>query len=173
MMSSTPSNSSEIPRIRKSAFKPHAKFTLEDDDTLRCLVARFGERAWQIVANHMPGRNARQCKERWQNYLSPCINRSPWSSDEDLLLLQKQKELGSRWVQIATFFTNRTDAMVKNRFQVLKRKELREQALFKRLPSPSSESFFSDPETESDPLISDDLIELIRDDETPFYLDGY
>ena len=128
----------------KPAFKPHAKFSYEDDEVLRKLVAEFGENKWVVIAEHMPGRNPRQCKERWMNYLCPTLNRSPWSPEEDRLLIAKQKELGSKWVKISQFFENRTDAMVKNRFQVLKRKELKEQELQARreqyLASSASES---------------------------------
>ena len=104
-------------------FKPHAKFSPCDDDRLRHIVEVLGDEDWNLIAQYMQYRNPRQCRERWQNYLCPSLNRSPWTDEEDRLLLQKQKELGSRWVQIATFFRNRTDAMVKNRFHVLKRRE--------------------------------------------------
>ena len=113
----------------KPAFKPHAKFSIEDDEALRRLVEEFGENNWTMIVERMPGRNVRQCKERWMNYLSPNLNRSPWTPEEDALLIKKQKELGSKWVKISQFFQNRTDAMVKNRFQVLRRKELKEKEL--------------------------------------------
>jgi hypothetical protein len=77
----------------------------------------------------MPGRNARQCKERWTNYLCPTLNTNSWKPEEDRLLVQKRMELGAKWVKIAQFFPNRTDAMVKNRYQVLKRKENKEKKL--------------------------------------------
>jgi hypothetical protein len=71
----------------------------------------------------MPGRNARQCKERWTNYLVPALNTAAWTCEEDFQLIQKYGELGPKWVQIATFFANRTDSMVKNRFNKLQRRK--------------------------------------------------
>lgn len=119
-------------------FKPHAKFTAEDDEVLKRLVEEFGESNWAFIADRMPGRNARQVKERWAYYLSPRLNHSPWTQAEDNLLLEKQREMGSKWVRISRFFCNRTDAMVKNRFQVLKRREQKEKDLQAR-----RERFFS------------------------------
>ena len=113
----------------KPQFKPHAKFTAEDDEVLKHLVEEFGENNWLFIAERMPGRNPRQVKERWMYYLSPKLNHSPWTKEEDDLLLQKQQEIGSKWVRISQFFHNRTDAMVKNRFQVLKRREQKEKDL--------------------------------------------
>jgi hypothetical protein len=59
------------------------------------------------------------------NYLSPMLNTAAWTVEEDQLLLEKQREYGSRWAQIAKFFPNRTDGMVKNRFNLLQRRQAR------------------------------------------------
>jgi hypothetical protein len=69
----------------------------------------------------MDQKNARQCKERWTNYLSPGINTAAWTRDEEALLIQKYAEFGPRWVAITKFFPNRTDSMLKNRFNRLRR----------------------------------------------------
>jgi hypothetical protein len=90
---------------------------------LRELINEHGASDWTLIASYLEGRNPRQCKERWTNYLSPDICDAPWSAEEDLLLCQKQRELGCKWVQIAAFLPNRTDAMAKNRFNRLKRRE--------------------------------------------------
>ena len=110
------------PNFTSRNFKPHSKFSEEEDEHLKEVVSRLGEYDWNLISKEMPGRNARQCKERWSYYLSPSLNTSPWTQEEDNLLLSKQRELGSKWVKISKFFHHRTDAMVKNRFQVLMRK---------------------------------------------------
>jgi hypothetical protein len=104
---------------------PKAKFTSEEDILLQKLVFQFGENAWPQVAQHMRNRNSRQCKERWNNYLSPHISTAPWTPEEDVLLQQKIRELGQKWVQIATFFPTRTDVNAKNRFNLLSRRSKR------------------------------------------------
>ena len=56
---------------------PKRKFNEKDDEKLKEIVQRVGEDDWNEVAKQMGSRNARQCKERWENYLSPNINREP------------------------------------------------------------------------------------------------
>jgi hypothetical protein len=108
--------------------KPHpkAKFTTEEDSLLRCLVGQFGEDDWKHISHHMPDRNARQCKDRWLYYLSPNVHSNPWTDDEDVLLLEKVRAFGQKWVRIAAFFPTRTDIQIKNRFLVLSRRKKRE-----------------------------------------------
>ena len=116
-------------RVRRpSTCRPHpkVKFTKEEDEKLRSIVAKYGESDWDMIADMMPGRNQRQCRERWLNYLSPSVNKEPWTREEDQLLIDKHNELGSRWVKIARFFTGRSDTAIKNRWMVLQRKILLE-----------------------------------------------
>ncbi|OHS98154.1 Myb-like DNA-binding domain containing protein [Tritrichomonas foetus] len=116
-------------RVRRpSTCRPHPKikFTKDEDERLRSIVTQLGEQDWDTIADHMPGRNQRQCRERWLNYLSPNVNREPWSAEEDALLIEKHNELGSRWVRIAKYFVGRSDTSVKNRWMVLQRKILLE-----------------------------------------------
>ncbi|EAX97202.1 Myb-like DNA-binding domain containing protein [Trichomonas vaginalis G3] len=69
----------------------------------------------------MKNRNARQCKERYTKYLSPDINRNPWTPEEDELLKEKLCQLGPKWVKISKLFDRRTDAALKNRWCILKK----------------------------------------------------
>lgn len=101
--------------------RPRKKFEPEEDDLLSNLVSQFGE-DWDAVSNHLPGRNARQVRDRWKSYLSPDINKDPFTDAEDDLLNQKLKEIGPKWVNMTVFFNNRTDAALKNRWQYLSRR---------------------------------------------------
>lgn len=100
--------------------KPHpkSKFTDEEDAILRELVEQYGESDWHVIAGHMNGRNARQCRERWRNYLCPDVENGPWTEVEDKLLDEKYALYGPKWKLIATFFRARTDINVKSRWQV-------------------------------------------------------
>ncbi|OHT00234.1 Myb-like DNA-binding domain containing protein [Tritrichomonas foetus] len=102
-------------------YKGRSKFTDAEDSRLKMLVSMMGENNWISIAQLMNGRNSRQCKERWTYHLSPEICHNEWSIDEDRLLLQKFDELGPRWKLIKDFFNGRTDAMVKNRYNKIKR----------------------------------------------------
>jgi hypothetical protein len=112
--------------------KAHAKFSAEQDEKLRSLVDSYGTKDWRAIAEQMKTKNARQCKERWFNYLNPELSSAPWTLDEELLLLAKYGELGAQWVAIAKFFPNRTDAMLKNRFNRIQRWARRTQRFLSR-----------------------------------------
>jgi hypothetical protein len=120
----------ESPQQR--VFRPHSKFSADHDVLLRSLIEAHGTSDWNLIASHMDGKNQRQCRERWINYLCPNLNTSAWTPDEDALLLQKYIELGTKWVKIAKFFPHRTDAMVKNRFNKIQRREQKRRELFAR-----------------------------------------
>ena len=104
--------------------KPHPKmkFTPEEDEKLQELINQYGIKDWSIISNLMKTRNPRQCRERWVNYLSPIVNLSPFSIEEDFVLLKKYGEIGPKLVQISKFMNNRSDTSVKSRFLVLKRR---------------------------------------------------
>jgi hypothetical protein len=95
------------------------KFTPEEDARLTQIVAHCGESNWRGIAAQLGGRNFRQCRERWKNYLAPNLSKDAWTKSEDELLVAKYGELGSRWSAIAKFFPSRTDVNCKNRWVVL------------------------------------------------------
>jgi hypothetical protein len=92
------------------------KFLPEEDIKLRELVAIHGPNAWEIVAAGLPGRNVRQCRERWKHYLSSDRLNAAWTPDEDRLLFEKIGSIGPKWTRLATFFPGRTDIQVKARW---------------------------------------------------------
>lgn len=112
-------NNGNMGQVKKT--HPRAKFSKEEDEILKNLVESLGDNNWQAISNRMPGRNSRQCRERWQNYLSPEIINGPWTPEEDELLVSKYKELGPSWKQISTFFPTRTDINIKSRWNLRER----------------------------------------------------
>jgi hypothetical protein len=99
----------------------HSRFSSQEDERLRQLVAQFGVNAWSIVAGLMSPRTVRQCRERWNHYLSAPTAEEPWTIEEDALLLQKIDEFGLRWARLSAFFSNRTDLSVKRRWNQISR----------------------------------------------------
>jgi hypothetical protein len=95
------------------------KFLKLEDNLLCELVERFGEKNWTVIAQFMKRRSARQCRERYKNYLSPAVSNRPWSEAEDDLLTAKVSELGQKWAKIAVFFQGRSDVNLKNHWAAL------------------------------------------------------
>jgi hypothetical protein len=110
---------------------PRRKFTSEEDERLRALVDQIGTSHWESIASLMPNRSARQCRDRYKNYLLGTIVTTPWTSDEDDLIRAKYGELGPRWVEIAKLLNGRSGNHVKNRWH----KHLCKKTPMKKLPS--------------------------------------
>ena len=92
-------------------------FSLEEDKILSEQVRKHGERDWSIIASKLPGRTARQCRERWQNNLARNIIKNKWTEQEDELLKMKYNEFGPRWKFLEQFFPGRTSYNIRNRWQ--------------------------------------------------------
>ena len=59
----------------------------EDEDMLvLSLVETYGPQKWTQIAEHLPGRIGKQCRERWHNHLNPEIKKNPWSEEEEWVL---------------------------------------------------------------------------------------
>ncbi|OHT01674.1 Myb-like DNA-binding domain containing protein [Tritrichomonas foetus] len=93
---------------------PRTKFTPEEDQKLRQLVKSCPNMSWKQIAGIMGNRSPRQCRERYNNYLSPEINHEPWTSEEDELLLKKFQEYGPQWAFMTKFFNSRSCVDLKN-----------------------------------------------------------
>jgi hypothetical protein len=97
-------------------------FTTEEDARLADLVAQHGENAWHEIERVLPGRTSRQCRERWNLYLSPNVSNEPWSAEEDALLMRLYSVIGPKWTLIGKSFPKRTANNIKNRQkQILRR----------------------------------------------------
>jgi hypothetical protein len=100
-------------------------FTPEEDAMLLGLVRQLGHKDWQYIASWMGRRSARQCRERWVNYVNPELSQSPWTPAEDTALRAKYAELGPKWVKISKCLPNRSVNNIKNRTLVLEKADKR------------------------------------------------
>ena len=111
---------------KKAQTTARHKFTPEEDQKLKDLVALLGENDWGEVSNRLGTRSPRQCRERFRNYLAPNIKNEPWTEEEDQLLIEKHKEYGTKWSLIAAYFPNRSDVNIKNHWTQMMNRTMRD-----------------------------------------------
>lgn len=94
----------------------HFRFSAKEDEMLLQIVEKFGAKNWNLIGKLMQGRNSKQCRDRYTNYLAPGINHSEWNEEEDKLLYEKYLKYGPKWSFLCKFFQNRTANDIKNRY---------------------------------------------------------
>ncbi|ELP84905.1 transcription factor WEREWOLF, putative [Entamoeba invadens IP1] len=91
-------------------------WTKEEDALLLATVEMCKKNDWKSVAENIPNRSRKQCRERYFNYLFDCGPKSPWTPEEDSIILKKQKEVGNKWTEISRLLPGRSPNSIKNRF---------------------------------------------------------
>ena len=124
------------------------KFTQEEDNEIKYLVEEAGIDNWLEIAEKLGTRTAKQCRDRYNNYLSPGITNMPWSAEEDQLLRDKVAEFGNKWTQIAIFFPCRGSNNLKNRWHKVLSKEPIQPLVVSS--SQATTEFLSSPEYQAD-----------------------
>ena len=97
--------------------KKPSKWSAEEDQKLVDLVAKYygHPKKWSQVANELPGRIRKQCRERWYNHLDPTISKAPWSEDEDRFILTCFRDgTGGQWSKMSQQMVGRPDNAIKN-----------------------------------------------------------
>jgi hypothetical protein len=100
------------------------KWTPEEDAILDSTVQDIGTLSWQNVAERVPGRSGKQCRERWLSHMAPDVSRDAWSPEEDAILLGKHNEFGRHWAKIRHSLPGRSTSAIKNRWNWLCRRDV-------------------------------------------------
>ncbi|KAI7755419.1 hypothetical protein M8C21_027726, partial [Ambrosia artemisiifolia] len=96
----------------------------EEDEVIIRLVEQYGAKKWSTIAQHLPGRIGKQCRERWHNHLNPNINKEAWSQEEEIALIHAHQIYGNKWAELTKFLPGRSDNAIKNHWNSSVKKKL-------------------------------------------------
>jgi hypothetical protein len=91
-------------------------FLETEDQLIISFVRAHGDQKFRDITELLPGRTAKQCRERWFNHLNPSIRKGPWTDEEDRIIFDIYQQHPRCWSLIAASLPGRTDNSVKNRF---------------------------------------------------------
>jgi myb proto-oncogene protein len=101
----------------ESKWRTTGHWTPFEDQYLLHAIEIHGKQ-WAKVCGHIPGRNGKQCRERFHNHLDPSLNRGPFTPAEDAIIKAEYNARGPKWSEIARLLRNRSDNHIKNRAYV-------------------------------------------------------
>ena len=104
-----------------TSFDCRVTWTPDEDKMLKIVVDSFhaqlkGNR-WSEMAKLIPGRSAKQCRDRYNNFMCKNISRSKFSHSEDQIIIRQYKQFGPCWRRISQILGNRSPLQVSNRFR--------------------------------------------------------
>lgn len=110
------------PRIGRGSW------TAKEDTKLLQLVTKYGKK-WSLIAEYLPRREGKRCRERYMNHLNPDVMMAgttsiPWSLEEEKVLTMAYNALGNHWAEIQKRLPRRSIADVQNHHLILVRRQM-------------------------------------------------
>lgn len=92
------------------------KWTKQEDNTLKSLVERIGEK-WDQIAAEMQDRSDVQCQQRWSKVVNPELIKGPWTKEEDDKVVELVERYGpKKWTLIAKHLKGRIGKQCRERW---------------------------------------------------------
>jgi Myb-like DNA-binding domain len=133
------------PNETKPVFSPTMKggardlaWREEEDMIIIQSVKNKGTKNWSKIAKRInrevfsgsESRKGKHCRERWYNHLDPTVKskiyaETEWTPEEDKLLKELHSKYGNSWSKISKFIIGRTENSVRNRWNSLDKKSLK------------------------------------------------
>ena len=89
-----------------------------EDEILKAAVMKYGLNQWARISSLLVRKSAKQCKERWYNWLDPKLKKIEWTKEEEEQLITLVKMFPCQWKTIAPFL-GRSAHMCIEHFQEL------------------------------------------------------
>eukprot|EP00178_Gracilaria_changii_P016785 TRINITY_DN48169_c0_g1_i1.p1 TRINITY_DN48169_c0_g1~~TRINITY_DN48169_c0_g1_i1.p1 ORF type:complete len:220 (+),score=22.35 TRINITY_DN48169_c0_g1_i1:269-928(+) len=72
----------------------------------------------------IPGREGKQCRERWFNHLAPNVCKDEWTPEEQYTLYLAFKVHNSRWTKLTAYLPRRTENSIKNHWNSIMKRNI-------------------------------------------------
>jgi hypothetical protein len=92
------------------------QWSSEEDKLLLEWVKKNGTKDWEACGRFVQGRKGKQCREHWNNCLSPGLVKGEWTEEEDFLIMFFYEKCNGSWKKIIPLFNGRIENDIKNRF---------------------------------------------------------
>ena len=150
--------SEEEARIEsKFLYPPKTAWSNEEDALLTKVVQERGAKRWNSIAESIPGRTGKQCRERWMSHIAPNVRSGEWTEDEIELLVRLQSEFGNKWSKISQYFVDRPPNVIKNKFNCLLRRIKSPKNIKNSMIINNVEYFITSPEIDCQNLQNDNI----------------
>ncbi len=142
-------------------------FSPSDDERLSELVAQFkstqkGKRInWSAIARNMQDYSAKQCKERWENFLKPELEQ-PFNEEEGRVIIDGFNNYGADWNRISKTLEGRSPNEVKDKYLKIRADGNFEKFSVKEY-SNRFKSFFSTSRSESDTKYQQEISQNVNE----------
>ena len=90
------------------------QWSRDEDALLMRLISQHGAKRWSYIATQMQGRRGKQCRDRYLNHLRPGIKTGLWTPEEEVVLIEGHKILGTKWAALAKLLEGRPENAIKN-----------------------------------------------------------